>query len=453
MEGIFMRLNIKNFAKIESADILIDGITVIAGENNTGKSTVGKIMFAIFNSLCGVEKKIAEERLKEIESTNDKILRSYITNTTKSIESIFQNYFILESKSKGKDFIISMPNALTQNIEKYLVSHENLNPSDVENIIEDYLLKLRGHEILNKDWDNLIADLVKNIMEICDLSDHVIASEVVSRYFNSVFHNQINTLSDSNKTEAELSLEIKDNMIRLNFENDECTRYDASMNLLHNAIYIDNPFIIDELTEDNQLDPMGEFLKQMLTEKESNGIMDGIIESVRAKEKLAEIYRALQKVVDGQVIKSQDNEFYLKSNNISAPVAVHNLSTGLKSFVILKMLLEKGALKEKDVLILDEPEIHLHPQWQIAYAEMIVLLQKQFDLSIIVTTHSPYFLDAINLFSIKYKIDQKTNFYLSTMDEHGAHMQKVTDHIDVIYKKMASPIQMLDSLRYELNNN
>ena len=43
-----MKLRIKNFAKIEDADINIDGITVIAGENNTGKSTVGKIFFSLF---------------------------------------------------------------------------------------------------------------------------------------------------------------------------------------------------------------------------------------------------------------------------------------------------------------------------------------------------------------------------------------------------------------------
>ena len=45
-----MKLRIKNFAKIEDADINIDGITVIAGENNTGKSTVGKIFFSLFST-------------------------------------------------------------------------------------------------------------------------------------------------------------------------------------------------------------------------------------------------------------------------------------------------------------------------------------------------------------------------------------------------------------------
>ena len=32
-------------------------------------------------------------------------------------------------------------------------------------------------------------------------------------------------------------------------------------------------------------------------------------------------------------------------------------------------------------------------------------------------------------------------------------MEKVTDNIDKIYKKMASPSEVLDTLRYELNNN
>lgn len=64
-----MKLRIKNFAKIEDADINIDGITVIAGENNTGKSTVGKIFFSLFNSLSNVDEKILEERLKEIDNT------------------------------------------------------------------------------------------------------------------------------------------------------------------------------------------------------------------------------------------------------------------------------------------------------------------------------------------------------------------------------------------------
>ena len=83
---------------------------------------------------------------------------------------------------------------------------------------------------------------------------------------------------------------------------------------------------------------------------------------------------------------------------------------------------------------------------------MIVLLQKYFDLSIIITTHSPYFLDAVNIFSVKYGIDSKVNYYLSSMENDKVTMLNVGEDIDLIYKKMASPIQILDTLRHELEN-
>jgi predicted ATP-dependent endonuclease of OLD family len=116
------------------------------------------------------------------------------------------------------------------------------------------------------------------------------------------------------------------------------------------------------------------------------------------------------------------------------------------------MLLEKGCIEENDLLILDEPEIHLHPQWQLVYAELIVLLQKYFKLSVVLTTHSPYFLDAINLFSEKYGVAETTNYYLASQKERWVKMENVTDNIELIYQKMATPVQILDTLRYELNN-
>jgi len=45
-----MRLKIKNIGMIEEADIKLDGLTVIAGENDTGKSTVSKVLYSIIKS-------------------------------------------------------------------------------------------------------------------------------------------------------------------------------------------------------------------------------------------------------------------------------------------------------------------------------------------------------------------------------------------------------------------
>ena len=63
-----MELKVRNFAKIAEADIIIDGITVIAGNNNTGNSTIGKILDVIFNTTNNISVKMNKAR---IDSLND----------------------------------------------------------------------------------------------------------------------------------------------------------------------------------------------------------------------------------------------------------------------------------------------------------------------------------------------------------------------------------------------
>ena len=98
------------------------------------------------------------------------------------------------------------------------------------------------------------------------------------------------------------------------------------------------------------------------------------------------------------------------------PTRVENLSMGMKALVLLKTILERQILDKKDVLILDEPEIHLHPEWQVIYAKVIVLLQQAYDLTILLTSHSPVFINAIQRYAVEAGITDKTNFYLSEED-------------------------------------
>ena len=433
-----MELSIRDFAKIKQADIVIDGITVIAGENNTGKSTVGKILFSLFNSLSDIEEKIFNERMREVEKSNEKIMYEY-----------FDGNIIYG----GFDRLYLLSNLMIPSIRR------NKNNS-IEKIEEDIRKKLYKYKnsIVGKMDDDLLEEMThklgENIESFLEIPEENIILEVVSEYFSKVFSSQTNSLLDKEKHNAPvLTLKIKNRHNRLFFQDNRCVKMENEINIIHKAIYIDNPFIVDELSGDyDGLSTMEDELKKLILKQNQRDIFDGVVESVRAKEKLKEIYEVLKTVVDGQIIFGQGEEIYLKNDNLDKPLSVHNLSTGINSFTILKMLLEKGCLKDKDVLILDEPEIHLHPQWQIIYAQLIVLLQKNFDLSIIVTTHSPYFVDALDLFSHKYGINKKVNYYLASNTEEGAIIERVTDNIDLIYKKMASPIQALDTLRHELNN-
>lgn len=49
-----MKIRLKNIGLIDNSEVEIDGITVIAGENATGKSTVGKALYSIFNALHNI---------------------------------------------------------------------------------------------------------------------------------------------------------------------------------------------------------------------------------------------------------------------------------------------------------------------------------------------------------------------------------------------------------------
>lgn len=434
-----MKLNIENFAKIKNADIVIDGITVIAGENNTGKSTVGKILFSLFNVLSDIDEKINEERLREIESTN-RIIMLGMFDSTRGLAYQKAMYYTRKIKTR---------------IRKQLENDRYVDDEKIYEIINTVFddEKKNASTSDKNNWSEIIKEVHKNTKEILQLPEKTIILEAISRYFNNVFHSQMQSLSGEEKQDAIITLEIKGKQEKIYFEKNNCKECTGEINIVHKAIYIDNPFVIDELSKDNELDSMNQMIENLLVTSYREETIEGIIEAVRAKEKLADLFEMLQNVVEGDIVMDQKDEFYLRTDKYDEPISLHNLSTGMKSFVILKMLIEKGCLKDKDVLILDEPEIHLHPQWQIAYAELIVLLQKQFDLSVVITTHSPYFVDALNLFSCKYGTDKKVNYYLSSNQNNMVTIDNVTDNIDLIYKKMATPIQMLDTLRYELNNN
>lgn len=422
-----MQLNISNVRKIEKTSIDIDGITVIAGVNNTGKSTVGKLLFSIFNSMNNMDKKIEQERRINIHRIITALLQSrYLSNYG-------------ENRSK---YVIFAKKLTDKIIEKFSVGA-------IEDIEEFLKSQINGSTFFEneEDIEEFAQECAGRIQPILIVSDKKVMTEVINRWFNNVFENQISPLGEEG-IEPNVELVVKGKRISYIFKDNICTSWDTELNLLHEAFYIDNPFIIDKMSEVfNEQRITDEHLLSFLC-KENESIYDGIFDAVMAKDKLEEIYAILGEVIQGDIEENQDGEYYFKSSMFAKALKIKNLSTGLKSFALIKMLLENGSIKEKDVLILDEPEIHVHPQWQLLYAKLIILLQKKFSLSLVITTHSPYFLDAIDVYSRKNNIAHKVHFYLAEDEGESASFQDVTGNIDAIYKKLSEPMQMLENLRY-----
>jgi predicted ATPase len=107
-----------------------------------------------------------------------------------------------------------------------------------------------------------------------------------------------------------------------------------------------------------------------------------------------------------------------------------------------------GFIQQNGTIILDEPEIHLHPEWQVFFAEIIVLMQKEFGLHVLLNTHSPYFLRAIEVYSNKYKIADRCNYYSADNKGDYAEITNVNKSIAKIYAKLSSPFQKLEDERW-----
>jgi len=81
-------------------------------------------------------------------------------------------------------------------------------------------------------------------------------------------------------------------------------------------------------------------------------------------------------------------------------------------------LLKINLSNDKTLLILDEPEAHLHPQWIIEFGRLLTLIHKYIGAKIFVSTHSPDMVQALRYIPNKEKIGEKVNFYLAKADEN-----------------------------------
>lgn len=96
-------------------------------------------------------------------------------------------------------------------------------------------------------------------------------------------------------------------------------------------------------------------------------------------------------------------------------------------------------------MILDEPDIYLHPEWQLLFAELIVLVNKYLNTHFLINTHSPYFLNAIEVYASKYNIVEP-KYYLAKVE---GNVYDVTDNIEEVYAELARPFQILEDEMYK----
>ena len=190
------------------------------------------------------------------------------------------------------------------------------------------------------------------------------------------------------------------------------------------------------------LDHRERIRRKIFTKSNNRNIFDEFL----ANEKLNMIDNLVSSACQGDLVLNDNRALeYVVGDKYT--LNAYNLSTGLKTFAILKKLIKNGEIQYNGTVILDEPEIHLHPKWQLLLADIIVLLHKEFNLHVLLNTHSPYFLRAIEVFSFKHNVQDKCKYYSSERNEFdNAVITDVTGNTEVIYKKLADPLQTLEDI-------
>ena len=427
-----MRLILENVGKVQEADIKLDGITLIAGENNTGKSTVGKMLFCIFESFYKIERQISQERINTI---------------GRHIANFYHETF---NRAGRKYSVHDLAAEFVHNKEQY-VGDSRIIRKAIENFFENR--EINFDAIAYQDTLEQLADKIYSVLFI---EDTEIRRAILQRTLDSEFGMKIGFLNNESNY-SKIQLEIRNSKIEFEVINNENINIIQDMSLNKEIIYIDDPFVLDDLQDllpyrsVYGLNHRDSLLDKIVRVKDTRDF--GALDEILVNKKLERIFETMNGICDGDLTVSEDGGNYsYRTSELNGTLEMSNLSTGIKSFIILKTLLRNGSINDNGVVILDEPEIHLHPEWQLKFAEVIVLIQKEFGVNILLNTHSPYFLNAIEVYVKKYGIEMKCKLYLTDDNEGRTNIKDVTDQTELIYEKLARPLQDLENLEYSDGN-
>lgn len=409
-----MIFKIKNFGKIVEANIKLDGITVICGDNNIGKSTVGKALFSFFNALTDYKNKIDAQKNSKLRAT----IRNYANPMNLHVKALYP-----------------------ENSMNFISEHDNhFSLEEVKEFLESsYGAKLPKERLTS-------------LVEYLNTPEIDILNEYVYRYIISVMNGQVKNAYSSSKSLCSITGEFKDftNTIKIRKQYCNC---ELDEPIEHSAYYINTPFSLDSLNEHRLPifgnNPMSRNIVDAILQAQAEineDSMTNILDTVLNKKELDDVRSIIKKAYSGETVIDH-GRYYYSENGVS--VDFRNISAGLKSFAIIERLLETGVLKKKDVLILDEPEIHLHSEWQIIYAELIVILQKTFDLTILLVTHSSQFLESLIYYMEKYEIADKGNYYIPVQTEKGVTIVDRADNLTKMKKSLKSGMYTLANKKLE----
>ena len=438
-----MRFLIENINKIRKADIVLNGLTVIAGENDSGKSTVGKLLFSTIKALETVDRQTDSKQ----ESLLQKYVQSLYRRLSRKIRTenkILDKFFPLLSGRFVSELQALREPSLIDNFLQTRIDVVRQIEGVTPRIRELMLQDIKSISICLKETGNQAASVATEIQ-------YFIESEFMNKICsNQKGHSYVELYLEEQKKPT-LSYTIKEEKVgKVILEED--------IDSLQDATYVESPLyihLLDALLRSVNYREMGD--ERLLFRSMVPIHIKDFAEKLNAMKYLVRrepslfgnnmnrVVKELQTIVGGRFTFDAEkrNLCFEKDKMKYSPI---NIASGIKSFGVVQMLLETNAINENKILIWDEPENHLHPQWQIEFAHLLVELAKV-GIPIVISTHSPYFIQGIRHFSAKQEMEKFVNYYLADTKEGGLSvMEEVSDDLNRIFVKLAEPLNRIMNL-------
>lgn len=430
-----MKLKLHNILKIEDADIEIGGLTVLTGENNSGKSTVGKILFSILKAVNNVRQVDKMKTISLIRTELISLKRMFHRSEDTSILDDIQNLSL-----NIVDKLIDVSN-LRQNLE-IEAEKRNFSSRMVAMLrtrlyrIEALIVKLDNPEVAVKDEFESIAK--SEFMET--LNSYGSTNSTI------LFHDDTN---DADGSDIEISLcDGKVDHVRLwgNSSLEDVTYIESPLYL-----HILNTLRLTSSIPTTSLRGLPSYLRRENIPYHLADMADKILSS---PDELSDLFNhdlfgtdyssqldEINSVIGGEfILNNKTKQLSFKENgHVVPPISV---ASGIKSFGVLQRLIQTDNISTFKMLIWDEPEIHLHPEWQIVFCKLIIELVAK-GIPIVVSSHSPYFVQALRYFASAKGIEKDVKYYMAeeVNDRTLSTVNEVTDDLNRVFSRLAAPLR------------
>ena len=150
---------------------------------------------------------------------------------------------------------------------------------------------------------------------------------------------------------------------------------------------------------------------------------------------LEEIYDEIRKTIGGRFEYDPKEGFIFRKGKFKFNMNL--VASGIKIFGLIQLLIERNFLSRDTVLIIEEPEVHLHPSLRFKLVDIFKLLSES-GVYVIFSTHSPEIIRYIEYLLQKKKLSEENIEILHLIETPAGSTGKREPQLEVIEEILES---------------